>query len=216
MASDYTVDDKESTPTARYNHHFTPDNVAIKDGYLVLTVPGNQQPSFDNPATCGEISTTASNIKYASVRTRAILTSEPGVVDGMFFYHDDCQEIDIEYLPDSSSGSNPGKGKAVPIQYTNQANNCDHDFDTYKQVDAPAIPTSAEHEYRVDWLPGKVDFFTDGKLTQTFTTNVPKDPGNWIWNIWTNGDPQFSVGPPKEDAVFKISQIIMYYNTTSD
>lgn len=216
LASAYTVNDKESTPTAKYNHRFTPQNVAVRDGYLVLTVPGGQKPSFSNPATCGEVTTSASNILYASVRTHAILTQEPGVVDGMFFYKDDCQEIDIEYLSDPSSQSNPGVGKPIPLQYTNQATDCNPDDATYQTRSAPPLATSAEHEYRVDWTPGQVAFYTDGKRTQTFTTNVPTEAGSWVWNIWTNGDPGFTVGPPKGTATLKISRIVMFYNTTSD
>ena len=30
-----------------------------------------------------------------------------------------------------------------------------------------------------------------------------------------NGDPAFTVGPPENDAVFKIQKIVMMYNTTS-
>lgn len=63
-------------------------------------------------------------------------------------------------------------------------------------------------------MPGKVDFYTDGILQDTFTTNVPTEPGAVLWNTWSNGDHGFSVGPPVNDAVLKISEITMYYNTT--
>lgn len=131
----------------------------------------------------------------------------------MFFYKSDCQEIDIEYLPDPSSKSNPPG--SPPLQYTNQPTDCSPGGSTHGTKPAPSDATSAEHEYRVDWVDGRVDFYTDGILQDSFTTNVPTEAGPWTWNIWSNGDPGFSVGPPSADALFKIKEIVMYYNTTS-
>lgn len=179
---------------------------------MVLTVPGGQTTS---PISCAQVVTSASDIKYASVRTTAILTSEPGVVDSpQFFYKSDCQEIDIEYLPDTSSESNP-PGQAPPLQYTNQALDCNRTDATHENKPAPSDAATAEHEYRIDWVPGRVDFYTDAVKQDTFTTNVPTDAGSWLFNIWSNGDPGFTVGPPKNDAVTKIKEIVMYYNTSS-
>lgn len=212
QASDYTVTDTAGNPQAKYDHSFIPGNVKVSGGYLQLKVPGGQTKS---PITCAEVTTSASNILYASARINAILTSEPGVVDGNFFYKNDCQEIDIEYLSDRSSQSNPGTGVAPPLQYTNQALDCNHDDNTHTTVAAPSDATTASHEYRIDWTKDKVVFYTDGTATKTLTTNVPTEAGTWIWNIWTNGDPGFTVGPPKNDAIFKISSITLFYNTTS-
>ena len=85
---------------------------------------------------------------------------------------------------------------------------------THTTKPAPADAQIAVHEYRYDWVPGKVDYYTDGVLQETFTTNVPTEPGAVLWNIWSNGDPGFSVGPPAQDAVLRIKEIVMYYNTT--
>jgi hypothetical protein len=77
--SGYPVPDTVGNPQAIYNHSFTPDNVVLENGYMVLKVPGGQNTS---PILCAEVQTVATNIQYASVRTTAILTQEPGVVDG--------------------------------------------------------------------------------------------------------------------------------------
>jgi beta-glucanase (GH16 family) len=92
---------------------------------------------------------------------------------------------------------------------------CNRADETHDTAPAPADVSTNYHEYRVDWTPGVVKFYTDGSLKKTFTTNVPTDGGSWLLNIWSNGDPGFSVGPPKNDALFKINNIVMYYNTTS-
>lgn len=56
----------------------------------------------------------------------------------------------------------------------------------------------------------------DGVLQTTLKDNVPTEAGPWVWNVWTNGDPTFSAGPPKEDALFKIASVVMFFNTTAD
>lgn len=79
QVSDYTVNDLASISNAKFDHSFSPSNVEVSDGYLVLKVPGGQKSS---PITCGEVTTSETEILYASIRTTAILTEEPGVVDG--------------------------------------------------------------------------------------------------------------------------------------
>lgn len=221
--SEYTVDDVDAPDsTAKFNHIFESKNVVVRNKILRLTVPGDQHPSSDDPASCAEVGTEATDILYASVRTRAKLTSEPGVCDGMFMWLENdsrnkniTQEIDIEYLSEPSSDANEGI-EPVPLQFTNQPLDGIKDDETHETKPAPQTATSEFHEYRVDWTPGVVEFYTDGVLKDTFTNNTPYEAGTWLWNVWTNGDQQWSVGPPKEDAVFEISEIVMFYNTTSD
>lgn len=62
-------------------HTYTPSNVIIRDGYLDLLVPGGQT---SQPYSCGEVVTEVTNIKYASVRTVAILTEPAGVCNGEY------------------------------------------------------------------------------------------------------------------------------------
>ncbi|WYZ40616.1 hypothetical protein EsH8_IV_000957 [Colletotrichum jinshuiense] len=69
-ASDYTVDN---------SYVFVPSNVYISGGYLTMKVPGGQKAK---PYRAGEVTTTLSNIRAASVRTVAILTENPGVCNG--------------------------------------------------------------------------------------------------------------------------------------
>lgn len=128
---------------------------------------------------------------------------------GMFFYKSNDQETDIEWLSDPTSGSNGGTRK---IFLTNQDANGDG-AKTFTAIEPPADATSAEHEYRLDWTEGRVQWFIDGVQVFEATEDVPSTPGPWLWNNWSNGDDQWSVGPPAEDAVFRIKKIEMYYNT---
>ncbi|KAK7416155.1 hypothetical protein QQX98_005352 [Neonectria punicea] len=187
-------------------HTFTPSNVKVRNGYVELLVNGRQTSM---PYKSGEIVTNIENIKYASVRTVAILSEPAGVCNGMFLYKSDTQETDIEWLSDKNSESNAGTRK---LWFTNQDANGDGKS-TSKAVTPPANPTTTEHEYRIDWTAGLVKFYVDGvKMWQT-TKDVPNQSGPWVWNNWSNGDKGWSVGPPAQDAVFKIKKIEMYYNT---
>lgn len=101
------------------------------------------------------------------------------------------------------------------FQYPNQPTDCSAGGSTHETKPAPSDATTAEHECRLDRIDGIVDFYTDGVLQDSFSSNVPTEAGLWIWNIWSTGDPGYSVCPLSADAVLKISEIVMYYNTTS-
>lgn len=75
------VRDTASNANAKFDHQYVPDNVAVSGGYLVLTVPGGQTTG---PIKSAEVQTVATNIQYCSVRTKAILSKEKGVVDGWY------------------------------------------------------------------------------------------------------------------------------------
>ncbi|KAH7215709.1 concanavalin A-like lectin/glucanase domain-containing protein [Fusarium oxysporum] len=188
-------------------HVFTPSGVKVRNGYLELTVPGGQK---SKPYKAAEVATEIENIKYASVRTTAILSEPAGVCNGMFFYQSDSQETDIEWLSDPKSESNYDGIRR--LWFTNQDNDGDGE-PSHKPVLPPSNPTTTEHEYRIDWTKGLVQFYVDGVKQWSTKKDVPNVPGPWIWNNWSNGDKGWSAGPPKQNAVFKIKKIEMYYNT---
>jgi hypothetical protein len=99
----------------------------------------------------------------------------------MFFYKNDTQEIDIEFLSDASSRSNPGDGSR-PMHYTNMPTR--GGVSSHATGPARSDATYARHEYRIDWLPGRTQFFLDGVLQHTHTTNVPTVAGSWLCNNW--------------------------------
>lgn len=102
---------------------------------------------------------------------------------GFFFYKSGTQELDIEYLSDPTSKSNPGDG-SKPMHYTNQpaAPN------SVQIAPSPSDATTAPHEYRIDWIPGKAMYYLDGVLQKTITVNVPSVGGTWLWNNWAYVD----------------------------
>lgn len=84
--SNYTIYSSEATEPHRIPHNirYDPANVRCQKGYLNLTVPGAQNPnsSSDNAVNCAEVATVEDDILYASVRTRAIFSKEPGTCHG--------------------------------------------------------------------------------------------------------------------------------------
>ena len=70
--SDYQVGD---------THVYKPSGVRVRNGYLELTVKGGQS---EMPYQAAEVGTGLDNIKYASVRTTAILADPAGVCNGEF------------------------------------------------------------------------------------------------------------------------------------
>ncbi|KAI8270448.1 hypothetical protein K4K58_010946 [Colletotrichum sp. SAR11_239] len=189
-------------------HTYEAANAVVSGGYLNLIVPGGQTAQ---PYKCGEVVTTVANIKYASVRTVAIFSEPAGVCNGIFYYKNDTQETDIEWLSDPSSLSNQGTRK---LWFTNQDAD-QNGVKTYNAVTPPSDATSAEHEYRLDWTPGLVRWFVDGVKIWNTTSDVPNSAAPWVFNNWANGDPGWSVGPPKQTANFRIKDVYMYYNTCS-
>lgn len=198
---------------APYNHIFEASNVVLADGFLEIKVPGGQTPATapNSAISAGEVFTLESDILYGSVRTKAMLSTVSGTVQGIFFYRNDTQEIDIEFLSDPASKANAADGAS--LHYTNQPTNGGSSTTSHRPP--PSGVDTLVHEYRIDWTHEFTAFYLDGVLQQKYTTNVPSVAGTWLWNNWANGDIQWSAGPPAKDSVMKIKSIEMYYNATT-
>lgn len=46
------------------------------------------------------------------------------------------------------------------------------------------------------------------------TTNVPNSPGRVILNHWTDGNPNFSGGPPGQNSVLLVSHLDLFFNSS--
>ncbi len=222
LPSDYGVQDRHSKTINQipYNHRFDPDNVRVTDGFLSLTVPGGQKPGSSSdddtesvPISCAEIVTGEGNIRYASVRTRAIFSKEPGSCHGLFYYKRDSQEADIEYLTDPASRGNDGEGYTIPLWYSNQADAMGKESTHVSKIppgDPPMDPTNSVHEHRIDWTPETTEYFFDGNSRAKFTKDVPQEPGHWVWNNWANGDPGTSCLFSSHDVLIAVNSMVCW------
>ncbi|THZ16201.1 hypothetical protein D6C90_10018 [Aureobasidium pullulans] len=162
-------------------------------------VPAN---SANTDAQSAQIVTAWSDITYGSIRTVAKGTKNPGAVYGMFFYGPDVPhyETDIELVT-----LNPRT-----VHFTNQNDTMSNSTETTLYGSSTI---SSWHEYRLDWVPGSVSFYIDGVLRENKTQGVPKGPGAWYWNAWSDGGP-FGQGPARQANTFFIQSIDMYANRT--
>lgn len=80
----------------------------------------------------------------------------------------------------------------------------------------PFHPSDGYHEYRFDYSPGKVSFYTDGQHVKDLIEGVPETPGRIMLNHWSNGDPNWSKGPPAEDVHMIVAYVKAYFNTSSE
>lgn len=161
----------DSIPSTPDTQLYTTGNVVFQDGTLQLKVPEGQTAS---PILGAEVYTREDDILYASVRTTMQVSTVAGTVSSTFFYKSDSQEADIEVL---TGGTFKG------VHYTNQKANSAA-APTTKSLPLTPDLTTGFHEYRLDWLPGRTDFYLDGALQASFTENVPTEAGKWLWNNW--------------------------------
>ncbi|KAF8143528.1 hypothetical protein K438DRAFT_2109273 [Mycena galopus ATCC 62051] len=135
----------------------------------------------------------------------------------LFTYHSDSQEQDIEFL-----SSDPEYSQHV--HYTNQPGS---DPGATEDVNVPGADFTTFGIHRFDWLPsetvysyvGTSDSGTTSGTTitssTTITVNVPDTASEFILNVWSNGDPGWSYGPPTADAIATVHYVQLYFNSTS-
>jgi Glycosyl hydrolases family 16 len=131
-------------------------------------------------------------------------------------YHSDSREIDIELLSrEVDAQSRRGKANLVIHSDASQASGNDASGTrTFIKQDLQFDPTLTFHEYRMDWMPDRVEFFIDGKITKTMLDNVPSDPGRLFLNHWSNGSPGWSGGPPQADSIMTVLYTKAYFNSS--
>lgn len=79
----------------------------------------------------------------------------------------------------------------------------------------PFNPTNGYHEYRIDYLPGRVFFYADGAvLAEMKGPAVPSSLGHLILQHWSNGNTNWSGGPPAEEATVKVRYVKAYFNSS--
>ncbi|KAL2395091.1 hypothetical protein ABEF95_000318 [Exophiala dermatitidis] len=149
---------------------------------------------------------------------RAVLKLEGatgGACAGVFWYHDDKSEIDIEVVtpgdsivngtinytshPSLASDGQPIPNATLSVPF-NQRHLRPEDF----------------HEYRFDSHPRRgVEFYFDGGLVHTSSHSVPLQGGNLQFKVWADGDKWWSGTPSTSDVLMTVKTIDAYYNTSS-
>ncbi|KAI8391293.1 concanavalin A-like lectin/glucanase domain-containing protein [Radiomyces spectabilis] len=141
---------------------------------------------------------------YGSFRSYMRIPHVNGTVAAMYIYNTKG-EIDIEMLsavkpPQAYFAIHPGlteHGRASSLTHHNHILGYD--------------PTSDFHEYRIDWLPNLAVFYIDGQEIRRMNTNVPNTIGRLMFSHWTDGNANFSKGPPKETAVLEVANVSVLF-----
>lgn len=82
----------------------------------------------------------------------------------------------------------------------------------------PFDPRAGFHEYRFDFVPGRVVFYADGLVLGVLDdpASVPSasSAGHLALNQWSNGNALWSGGPPARDAEMELRYVKAYFNST--
>ncbi|OBZ80527.1 Xylanase/beta-glucanase, partial [Choanephora cucurbitarum] len=191
-----------------YPRTFKRENVAIEEDALQIHIQSQQVNSSDRyDVTCGGVGTSRQDFLYGSFRSYIKTTSLPGTVAGMFAFHP-AGEVDIELI----SALKPSEvyfamhpliyeqGKASPA--------------THGSYPLDLDPSVDYHEYRFDWFPHQTIFYIDGIERYRISQHVLAKPARVMLNHWTDGNPNFSQGPVKQNAVMSVKNITLFFNSS--
>ncbi|KAH9877758.1 hypothetical protein J1614_002975 [Plenodomus biglobosus] len=181
------------------------------DAGLEMWVRGNNSNGFVSGA---EMTSQRTDARHGSFRIGMKLSNSSGTCGAFFFYHNNSQEIDMEFLSHQFNGS---QGAVNLVLQTPES--VVHGYDAsgtaeFKVQPLPFRPDEMFHEYRFDWTPDRVAFYVDGNFLYEITENVPVEGGGIFMNHWSNGDPAWSAGPPDRDTVMTVAYTKFYFNST--
>lgn len=187
------------------------------DGGMQIWVRSNVE---DGQIPGGEVASLEDDMVFGSYRIGVKWTATPGTCGAFFWFRNNSQEIDLEYLSWQQAPNATWKSTFHPINLVNQSPESaaagfnaagTPDFTVYPLLFDPA---NSFHEYRFDWTSDRVSFYVDGVWIHDMTSSVPNEAGRLFINHWSNGNEGWSRGPPKQDAVITVSYVKAYFNST--
>ncbi|OAQ67366.1 Concanavalin A-like lectin/glucanase [Purpureocillium lilacinum] len=209
------------TPEAgrgKYAKSFAVENVVSRPkagGGLDLAVGSALK---DDAVPAAEIDSANHDMHWGSYRAGMKLTAVNGTCGAFFWYFNDTQEIDMEFLSREFDPVN----KVYPVNLVIQSpasKLAGYDASKtglFKTVNLTFDPTADFHEYRFDYLPGRVIFYADSKrIAEMQGPEMPSDAGHLVLQHWSNGNPLWSGGPPMQDAIVTVSYVKAYFNSTA-
>ncbi|KAL8715362.1 MAG: hypothetical protein Q9220_000695 [cf. Caloplaca sp. 1 TL-2023] len=190
------------------------DGINGGDAGAQITVKGGS-PGKGGAIPMGEMDTNRTDMLYGSFRAGIKLTGTPGTCGAFFWYLNDSQEIDMEFLSSQFNATSHPVNLVLQSEASVAAGFNAHNTDAFQVHQLPFDPSDGFHEYRFDWFTDKVDFYADGVFLRTMTgMGVPSDAGHLAISQWSNGDPNWSGGPPTQDAVMTVNYVKGYFNSS--
>jgi beta-glucanase (GH16 family) len=125
-----------------------------------------------------EVVSKVSNIFHASIRVRARVRGDAGACAGIFTYHDDNNESDIEILTRDPTNH---------IRYTNQPTS-DEDGNEIPGASTDAVMEGGAvwtdwNNHTLSWNANLSSWFLDGALAHTKTHGIPTTPSTLHLNM---------------------------------
>ncbi|KAI0123823.1 glycoside hydrolase family 16 protein [Xylariales sp. AK1849] len=170
---------------------------------------------------CAEVATTDLHYFHGTFRVGMKITNVPGTCSAFFWYFNDTQEIDMEFLSSEFNRANNSYPVNLVLQ-TPSSMSAGYDAagtGTFIRRNLPFDPSAGFHEYRFDFLPGRVLFYADNALLASMNDSagaVPTSPGHLILSHWSNGNDGWSQGPPARDATTTVAYVKAYYNSSDE
>ncbi len=129
-------------------------------------------------------------------------------------YYNDTQEIDMEFLSQNFNTTSNPVNLVLQSPASEEAGFDAANTGTFKAHELPYDPSGAFHEYRFDWSPDSVSFYADGVLLNTMNKAIPTSAGHITLSHWSNGNPDWSSGPPTTDAILTVEYVKGYFNSS--
>lgn len=79
-------------------------------------------------------------------------------------------------------------------------------------------PTAGFHEYRFDFIQNLVVFYADSVVLTTMNNlgAIPTHSGKIILTQWSNGNAEWSRGPPVQDSLLTVSYVKAYFDSMNE
>lgn len=162
-----------------------------------------------------ELVTSRDDVLYGSFRAGMKITNVNGTCGAFFWYWNNTQEIDMEFLSTQMNDSSSPVNLVLQSPQAAEQGFSAQNTDGFANKQLPFQPDEGFHEYRFDWSPTAVKFYADGVLLQTLSKSVPNSPGHITLSHWSNGDPAWSAGPPVADAILTVQYVKGYFNSSN-
>ncbi|OCL12042.1 glycoside hydrolase family 16 protein, partial [Glonium stellatum] len=182
------------------------------DAGLQLWVRSNDS---DGLVGAAELAAQRTDVLYGSFRIGVKMSGVQGTCAAFFWFRNDSQEIDLEFLSKQFNDSSSAVNLVLQTPLSVAAGYDASGTPEFKVEALPFRPDKEFHEYRFDWSPEKVSFYADGRWLYDMTNYSPNSPGHLVMNHWSNGDPSWSAGPPQSDAVMTVSYVKAYFNSSN-
>ncbi|KAF7862776.1 hypothetical protein EAF04_007648 [Stromatinia cepivora] len=210
----YSIEQVASNPILDENTWSGNGEFGVDPGVQLTVSGGDPANGFVQTA---EMDSAREDLLWGTYRAAMKLTLTPGTCSAFFWYFNDSQEIDMEFLSSQFNAENNTFPVNLVLQSVQsvQAGYNAAVTGNYVVANLPFNPTTGYHEYRIDFIPGNVIFYADGQiLAKMNSTAVPTSPGHMIITQWSNGNPLWSSGPPPQDAVISVSYVKAYFNSS--